>query len=241
MSVFNIKLADTVIGIETVHVLPYALSRQFFTDERPDIRIISTQADIDSEKPLFEAENGLTASWDGAVEVTVILRKVAESIIDYGAFVIHGAAIAVNDEAYLFTANSGVGKTTHTMKWLENVPGAYAVNGDKPLVLTGDMPMVCGSPWAGKEGLYTNKMVPLKAIIVLERSEENEIHRIPFAEAFPALFQQIHRPEEIEKMRKSLSLLKTLDGKVDCYSFKMNNFKDNSLQVSYEALTGKKL
>lgn len=241
MSVFNIKVADIVIGIESVHVLPYALSRLFFTDESPAIKIISTQADIDAEKPLYEAENRLTASWDGAVEVAVLLHKVAESVIDYGAFVMHGAAIAVNDEAYLFTANSGVGKTTHAMKWLANVPDAYVVNGDKPFILTGDTPMVCGSPWAGKEGMHTNKIVPLKAIVMLERSEENEIHRIPFVEAFPILYQQIHRPTEIEKMKKSLSLLKTLDGKVGLYCFKMNNFKDDCLQVSYEALTGKKL
>ena len=241
MSVFNIKIANTVIGIETVHVLPFALSRKFLTDEEPDIRINSTQNDIDVEKPLYEAENGLTASWDGSVEVTVVLRKVAESILDRGAFVIHGSAIAVDNEAYLFTANSGVGKTTHSLKWLKHISGAYPVNGDKPLILTGDVPLACGSPWAGKESLYTNKMVPLKAIVLLERSEKNEIHPISFAEAFLFLLQQIHRPEETEKMRKTLSLLKTLDGKVDFYRFQMNNYREDCLQVSYEALTGKKL
>lgn len=241
MSVFNIKVAGIVIGIETVHVLPYALSRQFITDEKPDFSIISTQEDIDAEKPLYEAENGLTVSWDGAVEVTVVLRKVAESILDYGAFVIHGSAIAVGNEAFLFTANSGVGKTTHTLKWLDKVHGAYVVNGDKPLILAGNVPMICGSPWAGKEGMYTNRMVPLKAIVSLERSEENVIRRIPFVDAFPVLYQQTHRPADMEQMKKLLSLLRMLDGKTEFYHFKMNNFKDDCLQVAYEALTGKKL
>ena len=28
----------------------------------------------------------------------------------------------------------GVGKTTHTKLWLDNIPGSFVVNGDKPLI-----------------------------------------------------------------------------------------------------------
>ncbi len=228
------------VEIQTVHVLPYALSRKYLTNDSSDYRIISTQADIDAEKPLYMAENGLSEVWDGAVEVSVVLRKLADVMPDHGAFLMHGTAIAVEGEGYVFTAKSGVGKTTHMMKWIQNVPGAYAVNGDKPFILAGEVPLVCGSPWAGKEWLSTNTMVPLKAVVLLERSEENEIRRISFSDAFPFLYQQVHRPADPEKLRKTLSVMKTLNGKVVFYHFRMNNLKDDCFRTAYEALTGEK-
>lgn len=236
MSHFCIDVANTNIEIETVHVLPYALSRQFLTDKAPDFKVISTQNDIDILKPVFEAENGLTTSWDGDIETMVVLRGVAEGLVDFGAFAIHGAAIAVNNNAFLFTADSGVGKTTHILKWLNNVPNCFVVNGDKPFIRIDDIPIVCSSPWAGKESLYTNTKVPLKAIVFMERSSDNVINEISFMEAFPMLYKQVYRPKDAKKMKKTLALLNKLRQKVTFYKFRFNNFKSDCLETAYNAL-----
>ena len=87
-----------------------------------------------------------------------------------------------------------------------------------------------------KENKYTNTMVPIKAIVCMERSEENHITEITFAQAFPFLLQQSYRPGDKDKMRKTLRLLQSLNGKVKFYRFKCNNFKDDCFEVAYNAL-----
>lgn len=237
MNSFNIKIANTVIGIETVHILPYALSRDFLTDDKYDFKITSTQKDIDETKAMFFKNNGFNLSWDGNVETMVVLHKVAERIVEYNTFAMHGAAIAFQDAAYIFTADSGVGKTTHILKWLNTIPESFVVNGDKPFIHIDETPLVCGSPWAGKENLYTNTSVPLKAIIIMERHDNNIIRRIPFIEAFPYLFKQCYRSKDVEKIKKTLNLIKRLEDKVSFYHFLFNNYQDDCLDVVYRALT----
>lgn len=63
----------------------------------------------------------------------------------------HGTVVDHNGQAYMFTAPSGTGKTTHAKLWLDNLPDAFIVNGDKPFIIAGDeQPKACGTPWAGK-------------------------------------------------------------------------------------------
>ena len=141
----------------------------------------------------------------------------------------------------MFTAPSGVGKTTHILKWLDHCPDAFVVNGDKPFILVPPdkgQPLVFGSPWSGKENMYTNTTVPLKSIILMERSEDNHIEQISFAEAFPSLFQQVYRPDEPEKMQMTLHLLQALTPSVSFWRFQCNNFKEECFQVAYSALHG---
>ena len=139
----------------------------------------------------------------------------------------------------MFTALSGTGKTTHVQKWLDHIDRAYMVNGDKPFVIvrkSGEAPLVCGSPWAGKEHLQTNTIVPLKSIVLLERAEENHIERVSFAKAFPLLYQQVYQPDDEEKARKTLRLMQELGSSVQSWRFQCNNFKDDCFEVAYNAL-----
>ena len=99
--------------------------------------------------------------------------------------------------------------------------------------------MACGSPWCGKEGWQTNTMVPLAAIVLMERAEDNEIHQITFKEAFPTLLRQTYRPADTESFMKTLRLLKSLDGRVRFYSFHFNNMKPDAFSVAYHELVEK--
>ena len=133
-----------------------------------------------------------------------IHEMLSSAIINCDTFMMHGAVVAYKEKAYIFTAPSGTGKTTHVRKWLDNLPDAFVVNGDKPFIITGDTPMACGSPWCGKERWQTNTQVPLAAIVLMERGEENEIREISFKEAFPGLLRQTYQPKETDKLIKTL-------------------------------------
>ena len=239
MNSFTIKVAGQIIEIATLHARPLVICRDFIVDGIPSFRISTTQEDIDfeREKCRFARDDEPT---DQELEVTALLRKISEGIVDYGAFVMHGAVIAFENKAYLFTGKSGTGKSTHIYLWKKNLPNAYIVNGDKPFILAGETPMACGSPWTGKEGVFTNTMVPLAAIVVMERYENNDMRRISFSEAFPTLFQQIYRPADGLRMRKTLDMLKALNGKVAFYRFKFNNLKDDCFEVAYTSLVGER-
>lgn len=236
---FTIKIADINIGIETIHVRPLAICRDYIIkeSESPEILIRIKQEDIDLDRTEYISARGYCEKWDGYLEVYTVLKKVADSLIDYGAFLLHGAAICVDNGAIVFVGNSGIGKTTHIKKWLTQLPDAYVINGDKPFIKTGDTPMVCGSPWAGKENMYRNTMIPLKAIVIMERNEENKIQRISFANAFIDLFQQIYRPDNADKMNATLNLLKSLDDCVHFYRYQFNNYKQDCFDIAYDTLS----
>ena len=113
------------------------------------------------------------------------------------------------------------------------------MNGDKPLIrLTETQAIACGTPWCGKENQGENAMVPLKAIVLMERGEGNKMEEVTFGRAFPFLLQQTYRPSDPVKMKKSLTLLSKLNGRVRFYRFVFNNMKDDAFSVSYQALTG---
>lgn len=240
MKQFRIKVAGHIIEIETIHIRPYAICRDYIVTEGNPVFYVKTfQKDIDLSRKRYETRYGICGRWDGLLEVFALHDKISEGLIDYSVLLFHSAVIAVNGEAFLFTAPSRTGKTTHILKWLEHLPDAYVVNGDKPFIKFSDdgtPPLACGSPWAGKENLYTNTMVPLKSIILMERAEENHIEQISFAQAFPALLQQIYHPDDEGKMRKTLRLMQRLNPAVSFWRFQCNNFKDDCFDVAYNAL-----
>ena len=237
MGVFRIQIAGHIAQVQADHIRTFALCRDFIAEQPADFCIKITQADIVKEKEQYEENQGECSLWDNSLEFLALQRLVADKLIKYNVLLMHGAVIVCNNEAYMFTAPSGTGKTTHIMKWLRKLPNSFVVNGDKPFIsFDDDAILACGSPWAGKEDLYTNTMVPLKSIILMERTENNQIEQISFAEAFPFLYQQTYRPDDEEKMRKTLRLMQRLNGFVPFWRFQCNNFNDDCFDVAYNAL-----
>ena len=238
---FKIKIAGHVAEVESQYIRSKAICRDFITDEPPEFRIRISQEDIEKERINYIKLFGDCTFWDSTLETIALHALVAAGLVDYGAFMMHGAAVAFDNHSYIFSAKSGTGKTTHVIQWLKHLPKAFIINGDKPIIATdadAGSVFACGSPWGGKENYYTNAMVPLKSIIFMERAEENQIERISFAEAFPRLLQQVYLPDDAEKMRKTLRLMQRLNPAVSFWRFQCNNFKDDCFEVAYNALVG---
>ena len=100
-----------------------------------------------------------------------------KKILDRNCVLFHCSAVAVDGKAYLFTAASGTGKSTHTRMWRQHFGGrAVMVNDDKPILrIKDDGIYVCGTPWCGKHGLQTNVEVPVQGICILGGGEKNMI------------------------------------------------------------------
>lgn len=239
---FTIKLAGLLIEINSIHDEIYKMCKDYLAEGEPaDFTVTTSETDItfEREKSIREAileHLKPTIYPDPYLETLAVYRKIAVEMLKHDTFLMHGSVVAVSGEAFLFTAPSGTGKTTHTRLWLENIPGSYVVNGDKPLVRVRDgFTEACGTPWSGKEGMNTNVIVPLKAICLLTRGEKNTIREMSFLEAYPHLFQQIYRPTEAETVKKTMELIRRLGESVRIYLLACNMEPEAAL-VAAEAM-----
>lgn len=160
-----------------------------------------------------------------------------EKLLAFNGLLLHASAVVLDGQAYLFSAKSGVGKSTHTSLWLQYFGSrAYIINDDKPaLRLIDNQIMVCGTPWSGKTDLNKNEIVPLKAIAFLERSITNEIKRIDTKEALPLFLSQTLRPTK--RFNELLTLLDKLLTEIPVYRLYCN-ISEDAAACSYNGMKG---
>ena len=178
-----------------------------------------------------------TAYSDEYLETLAVYRKIAAGLLERDTLLFHGSVIAVDGVAYLFTAKSGTGKSTHTRLWQKQFGDrAVMINDDKPLLrLDEEGVTVYGTPWDGKHHRSTNTACPLKAICILTRSEVNHIQTMDKKNALPMLCQQSYRPADPAALRKTLSLVDRLGRSVKLY--KLNcNMEPEAAQVAYDGM-----
>jgi len=174
---------------------------------------------------------------DSYLEELAVYRKIAEQMIDFDTVLFHGSVVAVDGVGYLFTAKSGTGKSTHTRLWREYFGDrAIMVNDDKPLLHIGDIGVVAyGTPYNGKHRLGSNISVPLKALCILTRDNDNQIESITREQAYTMLLQQVYRPADILKMAKTLELVDRLADSVKLYLLGCN-MDISAAKVAYKGM-----
>ncbi len=224
---FKIRLAGVNIAVSSIYDEVFRLCRDYLTDGVPDCCISPAPADIALErvKNMREAETEGIAPVEYPapyLETLAVYRRIAAQMLERDTLLLHGAAVAVKDRAWLFTAPSGTGKTTHIRLWLDQIEGSYVVNGDKPLIHIGEDVTVYGTPWAGKEGMQKNVGVKLCGIVFLERGAENRIGRTTLLQSLPLLIQQSYRPNDKSGTEKALALIGKLGSRVPLYRLQCN-------------------
>lgn len=241
--IFTIALAGFSFHIESLYDEVYEQCADYLApDSAADFTVSVSSADIDAERQKSirqdMAEGRIPTIYpDAYLETLAVYRRIADTLPAHGVFLMHGSAVAAGDRAWIFTAPSGVGKTTHTKLWLDNIPGSFVVNGDKPLIRHTDVGFwVSGTPWAGKEGWNRNTSVPLGGIVFLSRGEQNRIEKVPAAVIFPLLFSQTYRPAQTDAQKQTLELLKALCGEVPFYKLACNMQPDAAL-TAFQGLT----
>lgn len=211
------------------------LAKDYEGGTQPAISIVATAEDIEMERKRI----GAGEEYNGYLESLVIYRKLCEKLVQMNVLLVHSAAIAVDGKAYLFTAPSGTGKTTHIKLWQEKFgEKAVIINGDKPLIsINPDEIRVWGTPWAGKEQWSTNTSAEVAGICYIHRGEKNEIKTVPANEALTWLYAQTYRPTSAEGMQQTLQLLMQFAARVPAWKLKCNMSLE-AADVSYAAMRG---
>ena len=112
-------------------------------------------------------------------------------LLRFDGLVLHASAVALEGRAYLFSAPSGTGKSTHTRLWCREYPDAKVFNDDKPALRRLDGRWYAyGTPWCGKDHQNINMKTPLAGICFLKQGAENSIRRLSPPEAVTKLIHQ---------------------------------------------------
>jgi len=139
-------------------------------------------------------------------------------LLMHKSFILHGVSLSYKNKGLVFSAASGVGKTTHTDFWVENF-GAEVLNGDTPIIkLIDGKPFIYGSPWCGKSNISVNKIIPLNAVVIISRGTENKIRKLNNIESVGYLFNHMKRPSwDIESTNICLDCCESVINSVNIY------------------------
>ncbi len=236
------RMAERNICVESLYERVHERCAAYGVDAAPDFVVRIAPEDIDREQAYSEREaeqegRPLRPSPPEYLEELAVYRKIAERLPAYDTFLIHGSAVAVDGWGYLFAARSGVGKSTHARLWQELLGDRLTyVNDDKPLIrITEEAALIYGTPYDGKHRRSSRTSVPLRAICLLQRGAENEIHPISVRDAFPRVLQQVYTPRDREAMQRTMGLLQALTDRVRFFELSCNMDVD-AARVAFAAM-----
>ena len=243
MAEFCIEIAGRVAAVTSLFDSTRDYCRRYLTDREADFAVTVTRDDLAFEQQalLEEAlEEGIRPRvfTDPFLDRAAIQRKVAEELFESGVLLFHGSTVAVDGEAYLFTADCGTGKSTHTRLWRQVFGDrAVMVNDDKPFLrLTEQGVLACGAPWSGKHGLDSNVALPLQGICILRRGAENRIRQIRPEDAMEMLLHQSYAPLDASNLPGHRRLVASLAAAVPLWQ--MDCTKDpEAAAIAYAAMS----
>ncbi|MGN1051657.1 MAG: hypothetical protein ACI4QE_05095 [Acutalibacteraceae bacterium] len=228
------KIADLVVEFTPLYeytkelLVPYIYNGT----ESPVFKVFVSKEEIEAENkrnPHLEAS---------MVEHILLCTRFFCYLIHFDGMVIHSSGIQYKGNAYLFSAPSKTGKSTHTRLWQE-VFGEDKVtifNDDKPAVRFIDGKIFAyGTPFSGGTDINVNVKLPLKAIVFLERSKSNSIRKISPKEALPKLLNETIRGVPENMMNLVFDLVEKIFDKTEIYLLKCNTEKE-SVNVAYNMI-----
>ena len=227
------KIAELKVGLSILfpnnRLIPQSEEYLDDFDNAPDFEIKFTKDFLEKrvneniQLPIEEAEY----IWTG--------YEFCRKLLDFGGLIFPASAVEYKGKAYLFSAPSGTGKSTHTSIW-KKVFGddAVIINDDKPaLRLKNGKIFVYGTPWSGKSDINTNISVPLGGICFLSRGNENLIEKADIKSAASLILSQTLRYPSSDFMDKLLGFLdKHLDN-IPVFRMKCN-IDDDAAKTAYE-------
>lgn len=134
----------------------------------------------------------------------LVYLPLTEYLLDHGRIMLHASAVVYQGKAYLFSAPSGGGKSTHADLW-EKHYGAEILNGDKVIIAPGNNPaMAYGGPVAGSSGIYRNLSAPIAGIFLVKKAPHNRVTAVTPRNAVLALYSEVIKSASDEQFNAAV-------------------------------------
>jgi len=243
------SFAGFPVVIDSIYDYVHRQCTDYIFDGEADseITIKTSRQDIENEREKARANDIIEQSTeldmsDEQLESLAVYRRFCDEISTRGCILIRGCAVSAYNKAYLFTGDSGVGKSTHARLWLAHLgSSAEIINGNNPILrITGDTVYVYGTPWCGREGINQNKCIPLNVICILTRDKTNHIEEISISDGYAQISNQCYRPANLNYLSNTISNLNRILKNVKLYSLGCN-VEPSAAVVAYEGMKNKVL
>lgn len=225
------KIADLNIEITPKYKQTAELLADYITPEKTvDFCVEAEQKEIDK----LVADGGIDFLSESCIINTLVCREILDK---YDGLFFHSSAIMFDGGAYLFSAPSGTGKSTHTSLWRKHFgQRVQMINDDKPIIRKKDGAFyVYGTPWMGKANIGANISAPLKAVFLLERDSRNYVEKISAGKAFAKLLEATLISRKQERMSRLLELYDEIFSVIPLYSLHCT-ISDEAVVAAYNAL-----
>lgn len=125
--------------------------------------------------------------------------------------ILHSSVVVHRGSAVLFSAPSGIGKSTHAALWQQRF-GAELLNGDRCVIeQTPEGFLAHGSPYSGSSEVCKRKSAPIGGIFLLQQAAENRTEPMSAADAFRRLLPQtvvnLWNPGQVRQLTQLLASL----------------------------------
>ncbi len=198
-------------------------------DGEPDVVITTNAAAFQERHPYLSMDDA---------EYICTGSSFYHQLLQFDGMMIHASAVVKDGYAYLFSASSGTGKSTHTSQWMKAFGDAVIMlNDDKPAVRKEDGRWFAyGTPWSGKTAQNANVRAPLGGICILTRGETNAIEPFFGARAAFALLEQTVRPAAVDGRGRLLELLNELLEAIPVWKLRCTPTEEAAV-VSHKAMS----
>ena len=230
---------ELLIHHRELDVLEYENKYVFFVPEATGIYEIHLKKDgslarfycEDLENKSLEPKESIKESIFYGIRMVFLLKALYSGLV-----MLHSASILFNNKAWLFSASSGTGKSTHCGIW-KKVYDTPCINGDLNLLGIKDgSPVVYGTPWCGTSGIYDTATYPLGGIILLKRGG-NVVEELKEDKKLLLVQQRLTSPLWKEEMLdKELEILKKIVP-MTCVKRYYCNMEDDAAVILHENIT----
>lgn len=228
------RIADLLVETEFNFDLTRDISAPYLTDEGvPDISFA-----VSKEQCVAYAEKFKIPEQADRFEYMMSGTEFYNNLLNFNGMMLHASGVVVENRAYLFSAKSGTGKSTHTSLWLKKFGDkAFIINDDKPAVRYIDGKVfVYGTPFSGKNNLNSNARAELAGICFIERAQENSIEEIPPGVSIPLMLEQTQRKREYKHMDKLLYVMDKILSSTKVYKLRCN-MDISAADLSYKVMS----
>jgi len=198
----------------------------------------AAEPDITIHEGLYKPSLYASSFTEADIAYMESARQFCYRLLDHDGLHLHASAVCKDGKAYLFSADPGVGKSTHARMWKSAFGDAVEIiNDDKPALrrLNGQW-YAYGTPWCGKDGINMNRKVRLAGICFLKQAPYDRIVQLNQTEALPLILAQtFHRLRSAEKMDLLISHVEHLVKEIPIFMLE-NRPEEAAAFLSHEVM-----